>query len=303
MEFFQKEKNGSKRIISFFGLKFSYNTAKKYKYIPVREHGLSQTGRTPKIIISLTSFPDRIPTLHRSLASLLNQTLKPDMVILWLAKEQFPDLENNLPEEILNLKEFGLSIRWCNDIKSYKKLVPALKEFPHDIIVTADDDVFYDRTMLEKLYNSYKKFPQNIHCHKTKKIIFKDGKITAKQKKCYKYPSFANIPVGVGGVLYPPHSLFKDAVSEELFTKLAPTNDDLWFWASAVLNNTKIMKIEHNIDEPVIIEETYDSPKLSDINNHGEKLFYVQLENILNYYGELKDKVYACIKNQKLLHS
>ena len=303
MKIFSKEKSGSKRIIHLFGLEFAYNTAKKYNYIPINKSGITEKKRSPGIIVSVTSFPDRVPTLHKNLSSLLNQTLKPDLLILWLAKEQFPNMENDLPEEVLRLKEFGLTIKWYHDIKSYKKLIPALVEFPEDIIITADDDVFYDQTMIEKLYASYLKFPSYIHSHKTKKIIFKDGKIIAKQKKSYKFPSFATIQVGVGGVLYPPHSLHSDVTNEDLFMELAPTNDDLWFWACAVTNNTKIVKIDNNIPEPVIIEETYNTPGLCEINNHGQKLFYIQLENILNHYEELKPKILADIKSQKHLKS
>ncbi len=294
--FFKKEKIGSKRIITIFGLKLCYNKAKKFKFKQINTNGLNNEIRTPKIIVSLTSFPDRIPSLHKNLSSLLSQTVKPDMLILWLAEEQFPNKEQDLPVEILRLKDFGLTIRWCKDLRSYKKLIPTIQEFPEDIIITADDDVFYHPEMIERLYKSYLKYPNHIHCHKTKKITFKNNEIKTKQKKCYKYPSFGNILVGVGGVLYPPHSLFKDITNEELFKKLAPTNDDLWFWATAVLNNTRIMKVKNNIDEPIIIEETYSTPSLAEINNHGEKLFYIQLENILNHYKDLKAKILSDIK-------
>lgn len=294
--FFKKEKIGSKRIITIFGLKLCYNKAKKFKFKQINTNGLNNEIRTPKIIVSLTSFPDRIPSLHKNLSSLLSQTVKPDMLILWLAEEQFPNKEQDLPVEILRLKNFGLTIRWCKNLRSYKKLIPTIQEFPEDIIITADDDVFYHPEMIERLYKSYLKYPNHIHCHKTKKITFKNNEIKTKQKKCYKYPSFGNILVGVGGVLYPPHSLFKDITNEELFKKLAPTNDDLWFWAAAVLNNTRIMKVKKNIDEPIIIEETYSTPSLAEINNHGEKLFYIQLENILNHYKDLKAKILSDIK-------
>lgn len=294
--FFKKEKIGSKRIITIFGLKLCYNKAKKFKFKQINTNGLNNEIRTPKIIVSLTSFPDRIPSLHKNLSSLLSQTVKPDMLILWLAEEQFSNKEQDLPVEILRLKNFGLTIRWCKDLRSYKKLIPTIQEFPEDIIITADDDVFYHPEMIERLYKSYLKYPNHIHCHKTKKITFKNNEIKTKQKKCYKYPSFGNILVGVGGVLYPPHSLFKDITNEELFKKFAPTNDDLWFWAAAVLNNTRIMKVKNNIDEPIIIEETYSTPSLAEINNHGEKLFYIQLENILNHYKDLKAKILSDIK-------
>lgn len=42
-----------------------------------------------KIVVSLTSFPARIKKVHIVIESLLNQTIKPDKIILWLSKEQF----------------------------------------------------------------------------------------------------------------------------------------------------------------------------------------------------------------------
>ena len=291
MLLFKKEKLGSKRIIHFCGLKFQYDTAKKYDYKEVKELGITENKRDEKLIISLTSFPARIPTLHITLSSLLQQTVKPDMVVLWLATEQFPNGENDLTPEVLRLKDFGLTIKWYHDIKPYKKLIPALLEFPNDAIITVDDDVFYDKTMVERLYKSYKEYPHYINCHRITKISLKNGKIKAKPKKCYRNPSFANKLVGVGGVLYPPKSLYKDITNEELFMKLAPTNDDIWFWLMAVLNDTKIIQIKNNNDEPIEIAETLNGPCLCQVNDNGENLFYVQLENMFNHYEGLREKV------------
>ena len=60
--------------------------------------------KSPKLIVSLTSFPERIPDIFFNLYSLLNQTTQADMLILWLAEEQFPNKEKDLPKNILNLK-------------------------------------------------------------------------------------------------------------------------------------------------------------------------------------------------------
>lgn len=293
MQFFKKEKIGKKRIITICGLKFEYRTGRKYKFEKVTKSGLTDIKRNPQIIVSLTSFPDRIPFIYKTISSLLNQTLKPDMVILWLAKEQFPQLENDLPDELLELKKYGLTIKWCNNIRSYKKLVPAIKEYPNDIIITVDDDIYYDKTLIELLYKSYEKEPEYIHCHRCTKIFYKNGKIKAKGggKKFYKYPSYANKLVGVGGVLYPPNSLYCDITNENLFMELAPTNDDIWFWLMAVLNNKKIKVIKNNIPEPAEIDETMQGPCLTQINDHGDNLFYKQLDNILNHYEGLEDKI------------
>ena len=68
--------------------------------------------------------------IHYTLYSLLNQTVKPDEVVLWLAKEQFPNGNDDIPPAVLDLQKNGLTIKWCEDLRSYKKLIPSLKEYP-----------------------------------------------------------------------------------------------------------------------------------------------------------------------------
>ena len=63
------------------------------------------TGDEKGLIISLTSFPQRMYEIHYTLYSLLTQTVKPAKVILWLGIEQFPNKEKDIPEKVLKLKE------------------------------------------------------------------------------------------------------------------------------------------------------------------------------------------------------
>ena len=128
------------------------------------------TGDDKDLIVSLTSFPQRMYELHYTLYSLLTQNIKPGKIILWLAEEEFPHLEKDIPKKVLNLRNNGLEIKWCNNIYSYKKLIPALKNYPDNIIVTADDDIFYENDWLEKLILSHEKDKKSIICHRAHKI-------------------------------------------------------------------------------------------------------------------------------------
>ena len=83
--------------------------------------GISEDG---PVIVSLTTYPGRIDQAWKTISSLLNQTLKPKRVILWLAKEQFPDQQ--LPESVQRLTGRGLEIRYCEDLKSHKKYFEAM---------------------------------------------------------------------------------------------------------------------------------------------------------------------------------
>lgn len=246
--------------------------------------------RTPRVIVSLTSYPARMNSIHTCLHSLLTQSFKPDMVILWLAKENFPGGEQDLPDKVLQLKNNGLTIKWCADLKSYKKLIPALQEYPDDIIVTADDDIIYSQEWLQKLYESYQKYPNDINVHRVTRFEYHNGWVTAGHTP-YSQSSFLNKLTGCGGVLYPPHSLYKDICSERLFMKLAPTNDDQWFWFQAILNDRKVRVVENNESNLIYTHESQDVA-LCRINDDGPKLFWKDFSNLLGYYPIVQEKMY-----------
>ena len=264
------------------------------------EFGLNRDRiRNKKIIVSLTSYPERMYDIHYCLYSLLNQSLKPDEVILWLAKEEFPKLENDLSDKILHLTNNGLTIKWCDNIKSYKKLLPALKEYPNDIIVTADDDIFYAKNWLEKLYNEYLESDQKtIIAHRCHKVEFNDNKILPYEEweKCItnNESSFTNFFTGAGGVLYPPDTLNKEVFNQKLYETLAPTGDDIWFWSMAILNNTKI-KI---VSDPNKLY--YVNPE-RELNLHGAHTLYETnkldndkfISNMIEYFPEIIEKLHT----------
>lgn len=239
-----------------------------------------------KIIISITSYPLRINTVHITINSLITQTIKADKIILWLAKEQFPNLEQELPQPLINLKKYNFSIEWYHDIRSYKKLIPALKKYPDAIIVTADDDNIYQSTWLEKLIASYKQHPNDIHAHRVTKFFYHNGFDAIGGGSFYANASYLNKLVGVGGVLYPPHCFSQNILNESLMMQLAPTNDDQWFWLHGVLNGVRVRVVEDAQNTENYVPGTQHIG-LNKINDQGNHLFWKDFSRIVNYYPQL----------------
>lgn len=213
---------------------------------------IPEDSKSPRLIVSLTSFPARIKTVNYTIESILLQKKQANMVVLWLGCEQFPNKEKDLPKRLLRLTQFGLSIKWCKDIRSYKKLVPSLEEFPDDIIVTADDDIWYPPEWLERLYDSYLKEPTMIHAHRVLQVTANNGIINkyidwGTQIFSPQEPSYCWHFTGCGGVLYPPHCLYKDVCIQDKFLSMAYDLDDVWFWVMAILQHTRIRIVDDNI--------------------------------------------------------
>ena len=210
-----------------------------------------------QIIVSLTSFPAAIPYAVQAIRSLLNGSVLPDKIVLYLDTPQFPD--GVLPPELEALKAESplLEVRFDPaEIRSYKKLIPALRDFPEDLIVTVDDDIHYHKHLLRDLLRMHKRVPDAIVAHRVRRV-----KLNAPYRKWRKYKwydflfrrihaGYTNLQTGVGGVLYPPHSLDESMLDAGLFTRIAPTADDIWFWAAAVAKGTKVAPVPFGRRKP-----------------------------------------------------
>ncbi len=221
------------------------------------DRGVKKSKRKPRIIVSLTSIPERMYDVHYTLYSLLNQQVKPDKVILWLSEDDFPNGEIDLPKEVLKLKNNGLSIRFCEDLRSFKKIIPVLKTYPNDIIVTADDDIYYPSNWLKLLYEDYRRNENDIIAHRVRKIEINDkGEIDdynnwSLNENPNDY-SYLNLPTGAGGVLYPPNCFYKDVLDDKIFKSRCRYSDDIWLWAMAVLNHKKIKTPKNKLNSELI---------------------------------------------------
>ncbi|MBD5353177.1 MAG: glycosyltransferase [Bacteroides sp.] len=209
------------------------------------------------VIVSLTSFPAAISYAVGAIRSILRGEVLPDKLVLYVTLADFAPGE--MPRELLDLQESEprFEIRdYPRDIRSYRKLVPALKDFPDDVIVTVDDDVDYHPSMLRRLLELHAKYPDDIIAHRAKIIL--PSKPYRKWPKLRWYDfliksdraGFNVIQTGVAGVLYPPHALKQEMIDPELFTRLAPTADDIYFWAAAVANGRRVRPVPFGLNKP-----------------------------------------------------
>ena len=74
--------------------------------------------KSPRLIVSLTSFPDRMYDIHYAVYSLLNQTKKPDMLVLYLAEDEFKKKREELPQKLTELEKKGLTKKLCKYLNS-----------------------------------------------------------------------------------------------------------------------------------------------------------------------------------------
>ena len=188
------------------------------------------------VIVSLTSFPERINHAWVAIESLFQQDFKPWKVVLVLSEQEFPT--KKLPKQILRQQERGLEVLWVkSNSRSYMKLLPTSEKYPNSVIVTADDDICYESWRLSELVEMSSQMPQAIIGHRGWEILFEGGRIasyTSWAPAGPQTPSSNCFLTGVGMVLYPPHILPKARLHDiNLAIELCPRADDIWFWAVA----------------------------------------------------------------------
>lgn len=274
-------------LYKFFKVYFNIVYFIKYKLSRSKKVGVDKSSN---IIVSLTSFPARIDKVWITIETLLEQTVLPKKIILWLAEEQFND-NKLIPESLMRLKERGLEIRFCKDLRAHKKYYYSMKEFPESIIITVDDDIIYPNDLIENLYNVHKKFPKEICCNWSHQIVFDENRNLKKYDDWHDgdgiliNPRLDTIPIGYAGVLYPPQCLDNNVFNIEDILELVPLADDIWLKAMSLKNNTKVVRTKQK-QVPffgVIGTQKFGLFKINCAKNQNDK----QIINIIKKYPDI----------------
>lgn len=264
----------------------------KYKNLSLIQGCCGTTNKSfngEELILSLTSYGKRIETVYLAIESLLQQTLKPNRIILWLSEEEFAN--KHLPILLTNMESRGLEIRYCEDYKSYKKLLPTLKEFPNATIITFDDDIIYPQDVVEKLYFTHLEYPNDIIFARGHEIMIDvTGKILPYNSwKFETNKTFGKniLPTGGAGCLYPAHCFHNDVLNWEIIKENCPYADDIWFKVMTLLNNRISRKgyfFEYFFSTFIEINPNKDTLSKFNVFNNGNT---TQLSSLLNIYPQI----------------
>ena len=219
------------------------------------------------LVVSLTSFPARIDDVWITIESIFQQDYKPSRVVLVLAEPEFPG--RKLPASLQRQVRRGLEILWVpENTRSYKKLLPVREKYPDSAIVTFDDDIIYEPWRLRQLVNKASQYPDTVIGFRGREVSLSDDtrftpymewSLASEQSHPY-----GTLLTGVGGILYPPgvmdHGMLFDIESAQA---LAPTADDIWFWAVAVHSGVPVRCLGYQ--EHITI-------RLNDIDNSLQKI-------------------------------
>lgn len=258
---FELKKKFKQRV---FFIKAKVRDNKKRKKIEkailnLPEHILSLNNSGVNITVSMTSYGKRVENFAPyALYTVFMQKTRPNRVVLNIDETKWND--DNIPKLLKHLEKCGLEINFIHDVGPHTKLLPTLSKYPDDVIITFDDDVYYDDVAIDELIKGYIDSDG-------KSIICREGKLFQTQqgqwKKYSEFPDLSQgmsgrcLPFGVAGVLYPPHIFSDEIFNESVFRKLCPLADDVWF---------AVMELRENISTIYVYPNSWNFRNVIDNN-------------------------------------
>ena len=240
-----------------------------------------------EVIVSLTSFPARITEVWQVIECMLRQSYKPQKIVLWLSKEQFPGLQNDIPATLRERESDIFEIRFVDgDIRSHKKYYYAACEYPDSLILLIDDDIYYPTDMIENLYKAHLRTPQSVICQYGYIMRYEnDGRLMS--YKNWEYVNYKTNDRALffgsgGGTLFKPSVLYKDLINIELAMKLTPKADDIWLNAMTRLADVPILMQKPLMTLPVRCKGEKIELCTENVIGGGND---IQIQSVIDYYN------------------
>ena len=250
-----------------------------------------------KKIISLATYPKRLEKLKKVIPTLIQQTLKVDEIIVNIPDNlsdvdyyQYELLQKQFSQILIKKRD----ARW----RSANKYIWTYNDNPNAVIMTCDDDILYENTRFEELYNEWQINQDCIICHEINPMLIVDGKIKIfnsidiklKQREFGKYLT--------GCCLFPPHCMDgTDLFNFDQFFKMTNAcHDEIWFWILTTLKGIQCIGLNctysFDLDGAALPAE---DTALCHINGKQllEKMinipckFEVNKNNLLSYIGNM----------------
>lgn len=192
------------------------------------------------VIVALTTWRGRIyeKGFSRVLYRLVNEQITnfKYKVVLSLSEEEFPNMEEDLPEFVnLFAESDNFEVLWSyKNTKALKNYFPVKRKYGDTPIIVIGDDSLYSRNLVQIVYEQHLIFPNEALGNK---LFYWDDKHN-------------NIPVLWQVRLFPPKCMFN--LPEDYFVNYFKSlENDIFYGICLKLNNTKC----RCIDIPDLVEQ------------------------------------------------
>jgi hypothetical protein len=185
-------------------------------------------ARPERLVVTLTTVPERMDKLAPVFRSLMDQTVRADRILL---ARPHHSRRSGVPYPALTPPFPGVDVIDCADEGPATKLLPALLAEPEAAILVVDDDVIYPVDFIEQMLAWHRKLPKAA-------IGWRGWQIVAgRHPKRFPHifatavaePTRADILLGTWGYLIPPGSFDAQVHDFSGYPPGVRFVDDVWF--------------------------------------------------------------------------
>lgn len=200
-----------------------------------------------RIIASITSYPARIKNVGKSIYLLLyKQTVPPDEIHVWLAEPEFPNKENDFPDDLKIVSNIKcVFIHWLpkNTYCHKRHEIFKIEKNADACVFFFDEDVQYDKNLIEIVMKKHEEFPNaiinyehySLHLYSGRKILYKNATDYSKPRFDIRWCGQSMIPANI----YPIESLTDK--NADIRDKTCPICDESWLTPWIVYKNIPIL--------------------------------------------------------------
>ena len=183
--------------------------------------------------ISLTSWRPRLAELPLVLVSLLNQSVRPSLIHVWLAPSDHTLLDPLVMERFF---VHGVRFETCDDLGPHKKWLPMIERGAREPFVICDDDILYPQDWVKNLLAEDREDAYvGVRCHE---IRYDTAGIPLSYEKWSRDVSWQPEPshdlfiTGCGGAIIHPERIRGEFRDRGAILEKCPRADDIWLKAA-----------------------------------------------------------------------
>lgn len=260
-------------------------------------------------IVSFTSYPARIQRVDKVIESIINQTVLPDKIVLYLSCNEFQDRSDLF--DYSQYKKYGFEIHWYEEnLGPHKKYYYAMQEYPDDIIITIDDDILYKEDAIETLLSYHEQFPKAVIARRAHLITcLEDGTIAPYAEwygECSRYigiPRMDLMATGCGGVLYPPHVFQSEIFNRETIIGKCRYTDDIWLKVMEAYSGIPTVLAQRSFEDVALEELSSNGLYIRNTTGGNDSAVRALLEEYPYVYESNKELIDNIFSDGRLLHS
>lgn len=232
------------------------------------------------LTVNITTTYNRLDLCSQTVWSLLNQSILPPKIVIWVSREAYLidqgiDREPRWAQELNKLRNI-IEFRWTANTGPYRKLFPALDAASDDqIIVYADDDTIYKENWLNLLISKFRE-------HNEEKIVASRIRISKRNlfgyHKTYMLWPIAKKEVelnsdylitGVGGAILKKNHIKEEFRKNQDYLTICPKCDDLWISEIIARSKTPVLSCPEAMREILTINHEHGLENQNTLTSHS----------------------------------